>query len=246
MATKERYQNPTVGDTVRLRLFVFNLKNFADVQSVTKIDIYTLDPTFVTSTNPQGRRLVETIDGAAVQRDDVGQYYIELVTEDLKYTIGSYLDIWTVQFEGEPNGARIEQPWKVYPDLWFTSPMPVVYDFQFKFQPNRMRQGEKKYLRIEIVPQVPNATDLARYYETLAIVSDLQISIEQACGPCVPAESDLRLVVDEEHVTFREKRYGYWQLDTTDLDCGIYNVWFKLEFADNVYMSDKYQLQIYK
>ncbi len=151
-----------------------------------------------------------------------------------------------MQFEGEPNGATIEQPWKIYPDLWFTSPTPVIYDFQFRFQPNRIRKGERKYLRIEIVPQVPNAADLARYYETLAIVSDLKISIEQACGPCVPAESDLRLVIDKEDVTFREKRYGYWQIDTEDMDCGIYNVWFQMEFATNVYISDRYQLQVYK
>ena len=44
VAIKERHQNPTVGDTVRLRFFVFNLKNFADVQSVTKIDIYHESP----------------------------------------------------------------------------------------------------------------------------------------------------------------------------------------------------------
>jgi hypothetical protein len=244
-ALKERGQNPIVGDTVRLHLLIMNQHNFADPQSVGSVEIYTLDPTFVSCDNHDGRRLVATVDGADVQKADVGSYFVDLVTTDPAFTIGRYLDIWTVQFENEPHPAKITQHWKIYPDLWFTSPIPIVYDFQFKFQPNRFRQGEKKYLRIEIVPQVPNASDLAKYYENLAIVSDVKISIEQACGPCIPAETDLRLIVDSEDVTFREKRYAYYQLDTEDFDCGIYNVWFKLELAGNTYISDKNQLEIY-
>ena len=77
-------------------------------------------------------------------------------------------------------------------------------------------------------------------------MSDLKISIEQACGNCLSDEQDLRLIVDKELVQSREKRYGYYKLDTTEMDCGIYNVWFQLEFGGNVYISDKMQLQIYE
>jgi hypothetical protein len=105
--------------------------------------------------------------------------------------------------------------------------------------------GSKQYLIIEIVPNVPTAGDLRQYYENLAIVSELKLSIEHHCGDCLPTEKDLRLIVDKESVGYREKRYGYYQFDTEDLECGVYNVWFQLDFGGNIYISDKMQLQVY-
>ena len=83
------------------------------------------------------------------------------------------------------------------------------------------------------------------YYENLAIVSDLKVSMEQVCGDCVPAEEDLRLVIDRELVNYREKGYAYYFLDTTQFDEGVYNVWFELCFGENVFISDKNALQIF-
>lgn len=37
---KERYQNPVVGDTIRLRLFFYNSNNFADVNTIDQVAIY--------------------------------------------------------------------------------------------------------------------------------------------------------------------------------------------------------------
>ena len=71
------------------------------------------------------------------------------------------------------------------------------------------------------------------------------MSIELACGNCVPAEQDLRLIVDRSLVDYREKGYGYYFLDTTDYDEGIYNMWFTLSFGENVFVSDKNSFQIY-
>ena len=65
------------------------------------------------------------------------------------------------------------------------------------------------------------------------------------CGDCVKTETDLQLVIDEENVDYREKRYGYYKIDTEDMICGIYDIWFKLEFGGNVYISDRYNFQIY-
>ena len=168
-----------------------------------------------------------------------------VTAEEPSYTIGKYTDRWTVTFEDtEPDGT-IDNWFEIYPDLWYTTPIPVVYDFNFMFRPNRLRKGSKQYLLVDISPNVPTGSDLCRYYENLAIVADVSISIEQFCGPCVPEESDLRLVVDDELITFREKTMAYYQLDTEDMECGLYNVWFKLNMGTNVYLSDKMQLQIY-
>jgi hypothetical protein len=99
---------------------------------------------------------------------------------------------------------------------------------------------------IEISPNVPTAGELRQYYENLAIVSDLKISIEQRCGDCLPSEQDLRLISDKVLVDYREKRFGFYQLDTEEMDCGIYDVWFQLEFGGNRYISDRYNFQVYE
>jgi len=165
--------------------------------------------------------------------------------EQAVYTIGRYSDVWTVEVESGETEAQIENSFEIFPDLWFTSPVPVVYGFDFSFRPNKIRQGSKNYLIIDITPNVPKTSDLNRYYQNLAIVSPLKVSIEQECGECMPAEQDLRLVVDCELVELREKCVGYYYLDTTEMDCGIYNVWFQMDFGDTVHISDKQQVQIY-
>lgn len=243
MAAKERYQNPTIGDTANLRLFAHNSNNYADVV-VEKVELYFLDPTLKSESNPDGRRLVQTFDGSGVEHVDTGNYLLPVELTEPLHQIGTYLDIWTFSLDSETTSTS-EQWFKVFPQLWYFTPTPVVYDFSFHFQPNKLRQGSKQFLIIEVVPNVPHASDLKRYYENLAIASDMTISIEQTCGPCVPQEQDLRLLVEDEHVDFREMRFGYYKLDTSEMDCGIYNVWFKLEFGGNVYISDKMQLQIY-
>lgn len=245
MPLKERFQNPTSTDTVRLRLFTYNANNFADIELIEKVDIYYLDPEEKTDENPDGRRLVDSIPGTAVEQLDTGHYVLDLEMETEKYVIGRYLDIWTMYPVIEQPVQTVVNYFDVYPNLWYTTATPVVYDFSFHFQPNRLRHGSKQYLIAEIVPNVPKATDLCRYYENLAIGATISISIEAMCGPCTPEESDLRLEVDDEPIELREKRFAYYHLDTEELDCGIYNVWFKLEFGGNTYVSDKQQLEIY-
>jgi len=247
MAVKERHQNPTCGDTINLRFFTYNSNNRRDVQSIQKVEIYFLDPTEVSQVNPDGRRLVQTIQGADVVQDDTGTYRVQLEAAAPLYTIGQYYDVWSVIFEdGDCAEAQVEHPFSIYPDLWFTTPVPPVYDFSFSFRPNRIRRGTKRYLLIQITPNVPRGADILPYYENLAIVSDLRVSIELACGECVPQEQDLRLVVDRQLVEFREKQYAYFFLNTEELDCGIYNVWFELTMGENVFISEKNQLEIHE
>ncbi len=247
MPLKERFQNPTCNDTIRLRLFSYNSNNRADLQAIEKVDIYTLDPSEVTQANPDGRRLVATIDGVDITSESTGAYYLDVEANEPLYTIGDYLDIWSVTLEGtDCANAQITNKFKIYPDLWFTSPIPPVYDFSFGFRPNRIVKGSKRYLVIQISPNVPRGADLLPYYENLAIVSDLRISIEKNCGDCVPQEKDLRLVVDRQLVDYRERSYGYYFLDTSEYDAGIYNVWFELAYGENTFISEKNQLQIFE
>lgn len=243
MSLKERYQNPVTGDQVNLRLFTYNSNNRTDFNNVTKVEIYLLDPNSKTIENPSGKVLVETIEN--ITHVETGQYLVTLSLEDTKYVIGDYLDVWYVEVEENETEATIENNWQIYPDLWYTTPIPIIYDFNFSFRPNKIRQGSKRYLIINITPNVPDATDLQRYYENLAIVSPLKISIEKLCGDCVPAEQDLRIVVEQDSVELREKNTGYYFLDTTEMDQGTYNVWFELEFGESLYISDKSQLQIF-
>ncbi len=245
MATKYRYQNPVIGDTIRLGFDVYNSNNFADPTSIEKVEIWFLDPTARADDNPDGRVLFKTIDSGDVVRDSEGKYYADLALTSPQFVTGNYLDVWSVQFRSDEPSGQIDQTFGVYPDLWITSPVPIVYDFQFRFTPTRWRQGEKKFLQCEITPLVPRQSDLIRYYTNLAIAADVSVSIAIACGECVPEEEDLRVIVDNQPMEYREKGVAFYKLDTCDLDCGIYDVWAKMCFGDNVYVGEKQQIQIF-
>lgn len=246
MALKQRYQNPIVGDTIQLRLFFYNSNNFADVNKINSVSIYRVADG-ASMNDPSARTLVQTIDGSNVIKESTGRYYLNVVATENTYTIGRYVDVWNVDFENIYDSAStITNLFQVYPDLWYTTPIPVVYDFNFLFRPSRLRQGSKRYLIIEVVPNVPKGTDLQRYYENLAIVGDLKVSIEQISGACLPPEQDLRLIVDKAMVDFREKQFGYYMIDTTDYEVGIYDIWFELDLGENIYISERNQLQIFQ
>jgi len=241
--SKERYQNPTVNDTVNLRLFAYNANNRASFKEVQKVEVYFLDPTARTAENPDGRTLITT--NHNITNAEAGTYVTELAMAPPLYVIGDYLDIWYVVMVDGEDVATIENSFRVYPNLWFTSPTPILYDFSFSFSPNKIRQGSKRYIVIDVTPNVPKVKDIERYYYNLAVVSPLKIYIEQACGDCMPAEKDLRMIVDGAIVDLREQNKGYYFINTEELENGIYNIWFKLEFGDSVYVSEKNQLQIF-
>jgi hypothetical protein len=244
---KDRYQNPTIGDTVRLKFFVLNSNMSAELAAINEIRIYYLDLTSVTNVNPEGRVLVQTIPGSSVTNVTQGEYCIDLfIDPDLYTQVGRYIDEWEVIFDTTDPATNVDHLFQIYTELWYTTPTPIVYDFSFYFQPNRIRFGSKKYIEIEISPNVPRATDLCAYYENLAISAQLFVSMSLRCGDCVPCESDLQLVVDRQPVPYREKNRGFYFIDTTQFDCGVYDVWFELDFGGNVYISDTNQLQIYK
>lgn len=244
---KERFQNPAVGDEINLRLFTYNSNSRRDVEQIEKVEVHVLDPQERSKENPEGLRLVEVIDGSSVVKEDTGQYLITISAADPLYTIGQYADKWTVKFEDNDScTGTIHNNFQIYPDLWFTTSIPPIYDFNFNFRPNRIRKGTKRYILIQITPNVPRGADVQNYYENLAIVSDLRVSIESSCGDCLPAEQDLRLIVDRQLVDYREKTYAYYFIDTTELEPGIYNIWFELAFGENVFISDKSSLQVHE
>lgn len=239
MSSKERYQNPTCGDTLNLRMFTYNSNNKKDIESIESIDIYVYDD------HGQGR-LIQTIEGSEVSKTNTGEYLLELNIEHPLYIIGKYQDVWNVTFENEECAvAKIVNRFQIYPDLWFTTTVPPVYDFNFDFRPNKIRKGSKRYIIIEISPNVPNGSDIAKYYENLAIVSDIKVSIEIECGNCVPQEEDLRLIVDKEVVDYRERCYAYYFINTENYEEGIYNIWFELSFGENLFISEKNSFQVY-
>jgi hypothetical protein len=159
MAIKERHQNPVVGDTVNLKMFAYNSHARTDFVEIEKVEIYFLDKS---ETNPDGRVLVASIDGDQVTHTETGLYQLSLPLPDPTFTIGGYLDVWHVVIEENEPPVRIDNTFHVYPDLWYTSPIPIIYDFSFAFRPNKIRKGSKKWIIIEITPNVPNTTDLRR------------------------------------------------------------------------------------
>jgi hypothetical protein len=243
VALRQRYQNPTPNDTVRLRLLTFNSNLPQSVEAIDKIEVYYLDDTAATDTNPDGRTLIRTITEGIVN-DAPGSYYYDLDAVSPDFVIGNYLDVWTVLFEVNSTVVPIENVFTLYPRLWYTNVIPIVYDFGFTFQPNRITQGSKKWIIIEIIPNVPRVNELERYYTNLAIAADISITIAAKCDPCLPQEKDLRIVVENAAVEQREKVFAYYWLDTEEMDCGLYDVQFKLLIGGNTYVSEPNQLLI--
>lgn len=247
MPIKERFQNPNCGDDLNLRLFAFNSNFKSNFYRIEKVEIYFLDPNEKTEENPNGKRLVQSIEGEEVVNNDEGEYLLTVNLESPLFTIGKYIDVWYVKFDEAESCSEstIENYFEIIPNLWFTSTSPNIYDFSFYFKPNKITKGSKRYIIIEVVPNVPRSDELQRYYDNLAVTSGLKIYLSKNCSDCLPEENDLNLVVDGESVSFREKRFGYYFLDTTELDVGIYDIWFELTYAENTFISDKNQIQIY-
>lgn len=249
MSTKERNQNPVAGDLLNLRLFTYNSNHRQPVEAVEMVEIYFVDPTAVSEDNPEGLVIVDTVEASNIEEvsDDFGGHYkVTIAIEDLKYPIGHYIDVWHVKFNENQSGTVTNQ-FRVLSNLWYASDMPIVYDFSYGFRPNRVRKGEKRWLTVNVTPNVPSSSDLEIYYTNLSVASPVKIFIEKRCGDCVPAEKDLRMVVEGGEVQYRRDSEGYFFLDTENLDmnCGIYDVWFELEFGESKYLSDSLQLQIY-
>lgn len=245
--TKERYQNPVINDEIKLRLMAYNANSKTNFTSIEKIDLYYFDPEEKTAENPEGLRLVQTIPAEDVVNTEIGSYSVNFFAEQELFTIGRYTDVWHVTVENE--STTISNNFEIYPNLWFTSTTPIIYDFNFFLRPNRIKKGSKRWLTVEIIPNVPNGNTLMEYYQNLAIISNIKITIEQECVPCMPSECDLRIVVDNELVELREKCNAYYYLDTTedglDLKQGMYNVTFEMEFGDSIFISEKQALQIF-
>jgi len=140
MATKERYQNPVPNDTVVLRLFVYNQNSFSNVQSIEKVEIYKM-PDDASINDVSKGTLFRTISPPDIKQDDTGKYYVDLVADYPLFTVGKYVDIWHVVFASEEGTNQIINTFNLYADLWYTTPIPVVYDFSFVFRPNRFRIG---------------------------------------------------------------------------------------------------------
>jgi hypothetical protein len=247
MAAKKRYMNPAIGDTVELDFFVYNSNNRMDLHEVQKVEIWYLDPNEKTEDNPDGRRLIQTI--TSITHTDTGEYKVSVDLVEDTYVIGEYRDVWYVVFRDGDDITTQEKQFQVYPDLWYTGTSSIVYDFSFRFQPNRLRKGSKQYLIIQVRPNVRQSSELEEYYTNLAISASMNIYIEQECVECMPDEQDLRMIVDGDSVDYREKCLGYYFLDTSEdglyLKEGIYNVFFQMDFGESTYISEKLQLQIF-
>ena len=245
MAQKERNQNPLVGDTVRLKFFVFNGGSLADPSAIQDVEIYKIGCAEATEANPLGRQLVTTVDSSSVVREDVGTYYVDLELTSPLFTQGQFQDEWNIVFESDTAAAKSSMHFTIYPNSWFTDSAPIIHDFSFGFRPNRIIKGTKKYLQISVVPQVPKGTDKQRYYENMVAGGTICFFMKQVCGECLPAEDDLRMVHDNVTITERDGCMGFFFLDTTELEIGEYEVWFQMSLGPNCFISDKEILQIY-
>jgi hypothetical protein len=238
--------NLVIGDEVNLRLFSWNSNHKTNVYQIQTVNIFFFDPNEKNFEHPNGTRLVQTFSNSDIQQNGTGEYYIQVTLQPQQYLIGHYKDVWTVQLQSDDPATTIwENHFRIYPNLWYMAPEPLVYDFSFFFRPNKLRLGSKQYLIITIKPNVPHASDLERYYMDLAINSPLKIWMVQTCGHCLPESEDERTVIDGDLVVYRDKCEAWYLLDTRDMKVGIYDIHFEMLFGDCIYISNRQQLQLY-
>lgn len=242
MAVKERDTNVVCNDTVTLRLYQFNENTASDVQSINKVEIYFLDPYGITCENPDGRKLIQT---TAATRNATGEYSVAVTLTSPLYGIGKYIDVWYIIYKSGECPGTTKFGFSIGADKWYANSQPYIWSFDFAFRPTRFRKNEKKHIIVEVTPNVPHISDLERYYADLNTYPALYVSLSLRCAECVPVEQDLRTVVERQKIEVRNKRLGYFFLDTTDLDCGIYDIWFDLDMGESTFISPKNQIQIH-
>lgn len=248
---KEKYENPTLGDTVRLRLYVYNSNAMTSVKVFRSIAIYLLDPFNKSEQNIDGRTLITQIATTTITQQSVGNYYVDLVLNSSDdFVLGDYIIQWNLIFENDPDcPSIIEDKFTIYSRNWATSDLPLIHSFDFKFSPNRFVKNSKQYLIVKIIPKAQNADTLSRYYANMAVSSGLTVSISERCGPCNNVDED-DFILENEPVEIRERGTGYVLLDMREdndlgLECGLYNIFFTLEFGNTVHVSPVSQFEIY-
>jgi hypothetical protein len=245
MAVKKRYQNPVIGDQLELQLFIYNGNAPADVLEIYKVEIFGVKPNGNPNL-PADRFLVQTIDPEDVTKLETGVYQTTINLQIPEYQVGQFVDVWSVNTIVNEGTQTIDNGFIVYPDLWYSAPIPMVYDFSFTFRPNRMRKGAIQYLICNITPNVPTGSDLMRYYENLAIAGNALLTLTRISGPCLPVEPELRVEMEDRPPDYKELLQSYYKIDTNDLSVGVYNATFKLEIGNNVYISENMAFQVFE
>lgn len=112
MTTRDRYQNPILGDTVRLRDYVYTSQTQAAVPLITKVEIYKQGERLTDlEFNPLGLTLKQVnvnhmVEGVwdEIQPYPAGAaypdyYFTDVETDDETWTDGSYADKWYLIFD---------------------------------------------------------------------------------------------------------------------------------------------------
>lgn len=254
---RDRFQSPIVGDTVRLKTFVYSSNERSNVSSIDSVEIYYLDETQKTPSNPRGKILIETLAPSKITNVSAGTYQLEIQTNPVDYRVGDYIDQWNIQFEsGDLRQGIVENEFHIYRDLWITSDKPLIYDIGFNYSPHRIIQGSSKYIRVDLEPFVPNATTMEKYYYYINSIANISMSISQDEGEGYdrynPSNNVLFMWRQVHHI---EGTSGFFFLDTRidprpqlngkPMPNGIYLVQFRTILGESTYLSPQFRLQIY-
>ena len=249
---KERFQSVTLNEEINLDFYSYQNNSLIDVESIQKIEIYFLDPSQVSKTNPQGRRIKQVIQPGSITNIATGHYRTTIALDDSLFEVGNYIDVWYVKFNDyDPKYIKIENQFVVSTDLRETWDKPFVYDITFAFNPKKIMLGSKKYLKIQFYPTIPIEKDiLDRFYFNLKTTQNLYIRIEQIEGCGYDSgfrEMNIKTEPEWDEVEVRGDNEAYYLLDTTEngeYPLGIYTVQFKILLDGQEILSPKFYLQV--
>lgn len=260
MAIKERYQSSVLGDSINLDLYAYNNNSLVNLHEIQKIEIYFLDPSQITSTNVEGRRIKEIIYPDTITNEGTGHYRSQLLLDNDLFEIGKYIDIWYVKFNpSDQNYNQITNNFEIHRELIQTNDRPFLYDIHFSFSPKKIVKNSKRYMKIGFYPTVHSdigvkslAEDqLNQFYYNIKTCGNIYVRTEmiEGCG-YIDSHPDANIITDPEWslIDIRGDNEGYFMIDSTDegnYNIGIYNVKFKAEIQGQEIISNKFYLQIY-
>lgn len=254
---RERRENPVIGDTINLRVFTYSSNSRADIYQMDSVNIYYLDKEQATEANPEGRVHITSIPANQIFHPSQGEYQVVLKTNPVDYRVGTYIDRWEGLFEiDDSRPGVIENYFNIYRDLWYTSPIPLVYEIGFVYSPTKILSGSKKYIRTDIEIYTRDKSIVEQYYYYLRGLQSIQFRLTLDEGPDYdPVVSENNIIQDWAPMSFAEDRTAYFLLDTSidprpsrsgrPLPLGIYLIQFKAALGETVHLSPKFRLQIY-
>lgn len=251
MATRTRFQWPTVGDTVSLEMYNYSNNLPADV-TVTGISIYRVNNELISDVNPLG--LVLYAGPFVPMRLAQGQYRLDLDLDPGMFNTGDFKDIWNITYPDGSSGQR-DFGFHVYAQRQAAVTYPPYVSWEVSTSPRKVRYDSVFRLACRVKPSEIVDNDLAEHYVNMLTAGTVEIRLIKTSSvyDYVSCENggddDVNASLQWTPIEDRGDGVRFILIDTSNnglvMYPGEYEIQFRITFGDTVwYPTEKPMLQI--